>query len=121
MSLGRQLKLLRKGKNMQQKELAVLLKVSTATVSNYENDVHFPDEASLHKLSDIFGVSVDYLMERTQLRYSLDILNSEIEEDYPLSLLVNKIVNLDVQYQSEIRHYVEYLELISQKKPVSDK
>ena len=110
MSLGSQMKLLRDERNMLQKELAVMLNVSCGTVSNYENDVHFPDENTICRIADIFDVSVDFLLGRTMLRCRLDILNAPIDQDYPLSKLIDKIVSMDVQRQQEIRQYAEYLE-----------
>lgn len=120
MSLGNQIKSLREERKMLQKELAVMLKVTCGTISNYENDVHFPDEDSLRRIADIFDVSVDFLLGRTKLRYRLDVLNNPLEEDYTLSMLVDKIVSLDVQQQLEVRQYAEYLESI-QKKRLSKK
>lgn len=117
MGFGNQLKLVRTERKMLQKELAVMLKVSCGTVSNYENGIHFPDEEILGQISDIFHVSVDFLLERTTLRYPLEELNREIDTDYPLSTLVNKIVDLDAQQQAGLRQYVEYLESLKTKQP----
>lgn len=53
---------LRLGKNMKQSELAVALGVSVATISNWERGVYEPDQNSLLRLSEMFNVTVDYLI-----------------------------------------------------------
>lgn len=116
MSFGSQLKMLRKEKNLMQKELAAMLNMSNGTISNYENGVHFPDEETLGKISDLFDVSVDFLLGRTKLRSRMEVLNQEIEDKYPISLLINKILSLDVQHQLELCQYIEYLEMVQAKK-----
>lgn len=115
MDLGRRIKELRLEKNMLQKELAAQLQVSTGTVCNYEKNTHFPDGDALCKIADIFGVSIDYLMGRTNFRSGLDALTLEISPDFLLADLVNEIVSLDVQHQKEICQFTAYQKFIFQK------
>ena len=61
-SLGRRLKELRHQKKMTQQELAKLLFVSDKTVSKWEKDGSIPDIDILIDLSEIFNVSLDYLL-----------------------------------------------------------
>ena len=56
-SFGEILTSLREERGIYQKELAAILKVSVGTVSNYENNIHFPDQDALLQLADYFGVS----------------------------------------------------------------
>lgn len=62
MILGAMIQELRKDRNLDQKDLAKLLHVSIATVSNYETEKHMPSIETLVKLSEIFNVSTDYLL-----------------------------------------------------------
>lgn len=55
---------LRKSKNLSQKELADILFVNQTAVSQWEREVTTPTKETLIKLSDFFGVSVDYLLGR---------------------------------------------------------
>ena len=112
MDLGSKIKELRLEKNMLQKELASYLQVSTGTVCNYEKNTHFPDGDSLCKIADLFGVSIDYLMGRTNFRSGLDVLSQEIAPDLLLADLVNEIVSLDVQHQKEICQFTAYQKYI---------
>ncbi len=108
MDLGSKIKELRLENNMLQKELAAHLQVSTGTVCNYEKNTHFPDGDALCKIADLFGVSIDYLMGRTNFRSGLDVLSQEICPDLLLADLVNEIVSLDVQHQKEICQFTAY-------------
>lgn len=58
------LKELRKGKCLNQNELALKLNVSQETISVWENGDYEPPIAQLMKLADIFNVTVDYLIGR---------------------------------------------------------
>lgn len=66
MHLSERLSLLRSARDIPQKELALHLRLTVATVSNYENGVHQPDLDTLCRLADFYGVSTDYLLGRTR-------------------------------------------------------
>lgn len=63
-TFGELLAELRQDKGMTQKQLGKVLSVSTGTISNYENGVHYPDLEKLVVLADYFQVSTDYLLGR---------------------------------------------------------
>lgn len=52
---------------LSQQRLAQKLGVAQTTLSGWENNYFQPDFDSLRKLSEIFGVSIDYLLERTDI------------------------------------------------------
>lgn len=59
---------LREDRDLKQKELAELLKVHQTTYSDYElGRLNIPI-ASLHILADYYGVSMDYLLGRTNIK-----------------------------------------------------
>lgn len=55
---------LRKSKNISLKKLGEIIGVSESAVSQYENSKREPDYKTLSKLADYFGVSTDYLLGR---------------------------------------------------------
>lgn len=59
---------LREDKDLKQRELAEILGVSQNTYSQYETGVIALTDQVLIKLADFYGVSVDYLMDRTTLK-----------------------------------------------------
>lgn len=50
---------------MSQVRLSMELDVSQETVSAYESGRHFPSYKNLVRMSELFGVGIDYLMGRT--------------------------------------------------------
>lgn len=61
------IKELRAMHEMKQSDLAMRLKVKQNTISNWENNRTEPDAESLHKISEIFGVSIDYILGSSQV------------------------------------------------------
>lgn len=62
-NFGNMIATLRKEKGMTQLDLAEKMGVTDKAVSKWERNLSFPDVASLPKLAEIFGVSVDELMQ----------------------------------------------------------
>ena len=56
---------LREDRDLRQRELADVLNVSQNTYSQYENGVIELTAGNLIRLADFYGVSVDYLLGRT--------------------------------------------------------
>ena len=106
-SFGEILTSLREERGIYQKELAAILKVSVGTVSNYENNIHFPDQEALLQLADYFGVTVDYL----SYRYSLDTLNEEYAPGMTVAELVDIIQHFSRQNTASFLDYIELLQL----------
>ena len=59
------LKELRKKRNISQLKLAMDLNMNQNSVSRYETGEREADYATLIRFADYFGVSIDYLLERT--------------------------------------------------------
>lgn len=66
MNFGKRLRQLRKEKGLTQAELAKLLSIGESTVSFYESGKRQPDYETLIRLAEVFNVSVDYLLGRTE-------------------------------------------------------
>lgn len=109
MTFGQRLANLREEKGIYQKELAAILSVSPSTVSNYENDVHFPDIEILCKLANYFDVSTDYLLVRTDYRHNLDTLNHKLSKDYTVGDFINTTLELP---QKDVSNVVDYVNLL---------
>jgi len=62
------LKLLRKERKVQQKELADTLGISVRGYQFYESEVNEPNIKVLTALADFYGVTIDYLVGRTDER-----------------------------------------------------
>lgn len=71
-NFGELLEELRQDRKLTQEQLGKELHVTAGTISNYENNVHFPDVEKLIDLADYFSVTTDYLLGRTSSNLSLD-------------------------------------------------
>lgn len=63
--VGERLMMLRKSAKMRQSDVAEHIEVSTGAYQSYENGRREAAYSSLIKLSDLFGVSIDYLLCKT--------------------------------------------------------
>ena len=61
-SFGDELKQLRNKFGYNQNELSNILGLKQTTISNYEKGLRFPDADKLKQISDLFDVSIDYLL-----------------------------------------------------------
>ena len=78
MSFGNNLVNLRKQKGWSQDELADNLNLSRQAVSKWENDLSMPDVDNVKKISKVFSVGID------------DLLNNDVPKDKAVSLDINK-------------------------------
>lgn len=118
MEFGELLASLRKERGVLQKEVATYLNVTVATISNYEKGVHSPDLDTLILLADFFDVSTDYLLQRTNYKSSINILNRHLTPDYTVCDLLNTIVELDPRNTQALLDYYDLLVLRNSMKRV---
>ncbi len=59
---------LREDRDLKQKDVAAYLQIHQTTYSDYELGAPNIPVTALHKLADYYGVSVDYLLGRTNIR-----------------------------------------------------
>jgi transcriptional regulator with XRE-family HTH domain len=110
MNFGFRLKALRKEHRMLQKDLAILLDLSSDTIAKYERNQRTPNPDTLQKISDIFGVSLDYLLcktdnplNQTELEVLGDIGVSSEDINSIIDALIDKhgVVIGDVRYSKK--------------------
>lgn len=71
-SVGKRLQYLRKSVGMTQSELAKKLNLECAAISKYETDRVPLTQESLIKLTEIFDVSADYLLGKTDIKQPIN-------------------------------------------------
>lgn len=81
---------LRQAHNLTQVELANNLSVAKQTVSNWENDNIQPSIDMLVKIADFFGVTMDYLLGRSNDN-SLDVSQLTPEQAAHIKLIISDI------------------------------
>lgn len=78
-TFGQRLKLLRKEKGLTGQQLGDMLNVAKITISRWENNKRFPDKDTLLKLTNIFNVTTDFILGKSDVRnYSKE--NHQINE-----------------------------------------
>lgn len=96
---------LRQEFNMTQEELGVKIGQTKSNVSKYETGALEPNIQTLNMLSDVFGVSIDYLIGKTNVRNQ----NQSVDED--LFELMNNFENLSEESKKELEKYIHLLKM----------
>lgn len=89
MELGDKLKKLRKDRNYSQNQLADKLYVTAQAISKWENNKSVPDIINLVNLSDLYDVSLDYLIKsdkELQSKLSIDTIRLKIFKWFVVSI-----------------------------------
>ena len=82
-SLGYNLRVNRERLGLQQLDVAEFLKMTSASVSNWEKDANIPDMDTLYKLCKFFDVTMDELLGFTTTTYrSLSMTERQMVEQY---------------------------------------
>ncbi|MBV4422789.1 helix-turn-helix domain-containing protein [Clostridium tyrobutyricum] len=83
--LSDRLKQLRIENNFLQKEIAQKLKITTSAYGFYEQGKRTPDAETLNKIAELYNVSIDYLLGRTNIRDSADKITKSLNDDPELT------------------------------------
>jgi|LSQX01.1.fsa_nt_gb transcriptional regulator with XRE-family HTH domain len=92
MSLGKRLKKARNNKDLTQEEAAKRLGITFQALSNYERDYRDPDTTLLAKIAELYDVTTDYLLGRSDKR-------KETLNDEPTPQEIEEIFQNQVMYQ----------------------
>lgn len=88
MSLGKRLKEARINKGLTQEEAAKRLRITFQALSNYERDYRDPDTELLSRIAELYGVTTDYLLCRTDNSNPTAPLDPDIK-DAPMAFYGN--------------------------------
>ena len=110
-TFGELLAELRQDRHLTQEQLGKVIYVTAGTISNYENDVHFPDVEKLIVLADFFGVTTDYLLGRCNANLSPDIFDKPIAADMTVGKLVETLTNLSPERKNIFLQIVRDMQL----------
>jgi len=90
LTMGEKIQALRKQKNLSQEALAAKLNVTRQAVSKWERGESVPELDIVVKLSEIFAVSLDYLLkEQNSMPESLSDTDSDSEDEAVRNILGN--------------------------------
>ena len=104
-TFGDRIKNLRKEKGLTQQSLADLLFITKSSVSKYEHNINIPENELLQKIADIFDVSIDYLLCRTDNKK-----NSIIEGNYNDNIIKIELEGKEINLtQNEVQDLINKL------------
>ena len=86
-TFGDRLRNLRTERNLHQSELGELLDLSPSAIGSYERNLREPSYQHLVKIADLFSVSLDYLLCRTEER--LTIYDYTKQDSLPLAKILD--------------------------------
>ena len=75
--LNIKLAMLRKEHGYTQEQLSDFLDLTRSAISNYELGLNEPSLDTMVAIADLYGVSLDWLMGRTNLRYNFNLEDKE--------------------------------------------
>lgn len=90
MRLGQKIADLRKKNNLSQEGLAEKMNVSRQAVSKWESEQSIPDIEKIVNLSELFGVTTDYLLKSGEP--SFELKNEDINDKDKLPILSDELV-----------------------------
>lgn len=80
MKIGERLAEARKDCGLKQKDVGKMMHLADSTISNYETNTHLPDLDKLNAMADIYGVSTDYILGRTNIPQNMNALKVKIHD-----------------------------------------
>ena len=113
------LKLLREEKKLTQGDIAKMLNITTAAYSYYENEKRAMDTETASILANYFGVSIDYLLGKSDVRNTSTIDFSKDELHIALSAEDKGYISEDVK--KAIENYAKFVIEEEKKKEEKNK
>lgn len=102
--LGEKIKSYRESKNMTQNEVAEVLGIKSTTVSKYESETLEPNIESLKKLAELFGISVDELLNEEKFDISKINILDVLREQKNMKLKGNLYHNTQIIFAYNTNH-----------------
>lgn len=104
------LRMLREKQGYSQKQLADVLHVSKNSVSHYELGVCMPSIEVIVSIAEVFDVSLDYLLGRSNANLSKRLLEKTIAKNITAGDMLETILRLDKERRSDFLRLLYYIE-----------
>lgn len=112
MLFGERLRRLRENKELTQENVSSSLHITRAVLSNYERGLREPDFQTLLNISDFFGVTVDYLLGKTDLPGG----DTGFVDPGFRAMLEFYLFHSSPQSREDLKEYVDFLKFRDQKR-----
>lgn len=101
---------LRENRGYTQERLAEMLHISKNSISHYELGKSMPDISILTELTNVFDVSMDYLLGLTSANLSKDLLNRSYDKTVKVGEIIESILRLDREHRNDLLKMLRYIE-----------
>ena len=112
-NFGEKLKALREEKKISQSELANTFNLSQSTIAYYEANKKQPNFKTIIQLADYFNVTIDYLLDRTDIKTLSKIIESEPNQTEILAMNIFK--ELKPEFQEYVLQQINHLLELQEK------
>ena len=133
MTLEEKLVALRKGKNLSQLELSEILHISRQAISRWEVGIAVPTTDNLRVLSELYGVSIDYLLsDAAEMSDTIHTDDNSSEKtakkrkkyvrmllSFILVIAVLLFVGIAIAYQNKNNNETPITEMETEEEPVT--
>lgn len=110
MNFSEILKMLRENRSYTQQRLADALHVTKNSISHYERGISMPDLGTLCAIADIFDVSLDYLLGRSDFNLPNHMLKKKIGKTTSAGKMLESIIKLDNNHSADLIKMLYYIE-----------
>lgn len=114
-NLSRKLRALRKRSKYTQGDVSQYLNIQRQTYCNYENDMRTPPLEIIVALSELYGVSVDFLVRDTDIADELQIpadleplTRSQAAKNIHEKKLLSEFSSLSCNKQKEVIEFIQF-------------
>lgn len=108
MEFGERIKSLRESRGIIQEDFASYLGVSRPTISGYETKGYQPSHEKLQRMSELFNVTIDYLINGGPLDRELEF-QQKYSKQQANAILSTKFSALSLSNKVKVIDYVDYL------------
>lgn len=107
--LGDRIRSLREKHNLTQEQIAKKIGISRGTYAHYEINKRRPDYETLIKIAEIFDVSTDYLVGRSDNPGYKIIDDNKIESDPDLQIAFNAASDFSEEARKQTIDFINYI------------
>ncbi|WP_224930414.1 helix-turn-helix domain-containing protein [Bacillus safensis] len=107
--LGDRIRSLREKHNLTQEQIAKKIGISRGTYAHYEINKRRPDYETLIKIAEIFDVSTDYLVGRSDNQGYKIIDDNKIESDPDLQIAFNAASDFSEEARKQTIDFINYI------------
>ncbi len=113
----------RKKANLTQQQVAERLNVARTSVSHWENGAREPDLKTIRELSDLFGVSFEYLVgasnsipiNQEHISDTNDFIKTSLGND--VQVMFRDITSFDDAEKEELKNFIDFIKSKKKKTP----